>query len=235
LSLSRFYNRESLVNLNKGQYGQLFTDVDLDLLDVVTLSPHDPKLIDNNTAEVHLFTLSGDYLGHDSDANYIVQDEISNSLLINLREVFNISGIDRGAYKVVINLLRPLYGDANNQYSFLKEISPDRTELKFELIPNATSEAGVALTQLAQATQEFKAGGVLNYVVLNFGFNRLVKIRNIKFKLEENAFFVKLYDQLAEDINEKDKVWVGWEVMDPYVDQVVLTAPAVKASSRNRS
>ena len=235
MSLNRFYNRDRIVELNKSQYGQMFTTVDLDLLDIETLSPYDPKLIDNNIAEVHLFTLQGDYLGNDNNANYIVQDDVSNSLLIDLREAFNISGIDRGAYKIVINLLKPLFGTDDNPLAYLRETSPDRTELKIELLPNSKPEVGLELANFAQIVNTFIQNDVLNYVVFNFGFNRIVKIRNIKFKLEENAIYVKLYDVLPDEIIEKDKVWVAWEVMDPYTDQVVLTAPPEIVSSNTLS
>lgn len=234
MSFERFYNKESLVDLNQYQYGQLFSSVDLDLLNTFELSPYDPKLIDNNLVEVHLYSLNGDYLGQDNNAAYVVVDEVSNSLLINIREVFNISGIDRGAYKVIVNMLRPLLGTSDQPIVFIKEIgtgAKSRDEVRLDLIPGASDNQILALQNFAQAINQLVAEDVLNHVVVNFGFNKIIKVRNIKFDLTEKSMFIKAYDSIADDITEKDSGYIGFEIIDPYIDTVVLTAPIEPAFS----
>lgn len=223
MSLTRFYNTEKLLQLNTSQYGQEYSNEDLSLLTTWQLSPYDPKLIDANISEVHLFTLNGDYLGNDNNAKYIVLDDVSNTLLVDLRQVFHLAGIDRGAYRIVINLLKPIFGDEQNSPFFIKEISPDRTELQLNLIPNSDWKNRFPEFQLA--IDGLKGESILNHVVLNFGFNRLAKVANIKFKQAEGIFYVKLYDELREDIAEKASGWAAFELMDPYVDSVSLTSP----------
>jgi hypothetical protein len=231
MSLNRLYNGQQILDNTSPEYGQLYTDSDLSLLAVENLTPYDPKLIQNNIAEVHLYSSTGDYLGVDIDARYVVLDDVSNTLLINLREVFKLASIDRGAYKTVINILQPIFGSPDDFPAFLKEISPDRTELRIELSPNSVEEAKLKLQQFRDSVQRLSDNDLLNHTVLNFGFNRLVKITNIKFYDNLEGFYVKLYDVLPDDISEKDSLWSAFEVADPYVDSISLFTPHVDRPS----
>lgn len=225
MSLNRLFNKDKIIQLNVGQYGQLFSDIDLSLLNNDTVTPYDPRLIDNNIAELHLFTPNGDYLGGDTNANYIVLDDVSNSLLVNVREVFNIAGIDRGNYKIVINLFKKLFGDNDHAPFFIKEISPERTELKLELIPSATHEDVILFQEFISLIDSIKFNDILNHVIFNFGYNRIVKITNIKFDVTNNICYVRLYSELPLEIEEKHTCWSAFEIMDPYIDNVSLVVP----------
>jgi hypothetical protein len=225
MSLNRLYNAQQLLDDTRPEYGQTYTDSDLSLLSANVLTPYDPKLMQNNIAEVHLYSSTGDYLGVDVSAKYIVVDDVSNTLLINLREVFRLASIDRGAYKTVINILQPVFGSPDNSPGFLKEISPDRTELRLELNPNAPDEAIMGMQQFRDTIIRLADNDLLNHVVLNFGFNKLIKLTNIKFYDNLEGFYVKLYDVLPDDISEKDSFWAAFEVADPYVDSVSLFTP----------
>lgn len=63
----------------------------------------------------------------------------------------------------------------------------------------------------------------MNGLVVNFGFNQVQKIVNIRF--EQDGFFVKLYQPIYDEIVEKNKAWFQFEVVDPYIDTVLLTSP----------
>ena len=221
MSLIRYYNSEEIVKDIDIRYGQVYRSSDSELVNTVDYMPYDPKLIESTTAEIHLYTLDGEYVGGDTDATYVVQDDISNSILVDVRRMFTYAGIDRGAYKIVINLLKNVIGSFDNDLLYLKDISPDRTELRLTPRPSKVDEAGVLLNEFIASLADVSASDMINSFIVNFKYNRTAKI--VRAKLRDGDLYLKLYDSLDPDVNLKDTAFVSFEVMDAYIDNVVLT------------
>lgn len=224
MSLSRYENQETIVQLNEPQYGQLFTTDDLRVLPHSYLIPNDPNILSANISQVHIYSFYGDYIAGDHQAGYIIRDDSTNSLLIDLADTFRQANIRRGSYIIAVNLFKQLWGDPDNHVVILREISPDRTELKL-IVPSSVLVSG-GFTQFKQAIDTLKQNNILNNVVLDFGFNHIAKIVSIKYDpVDDGVVYVKLYKPLYDDISEKESAWFGFEVVDPYIDTVLLSTP----------
>lgn len=224
MSFNRYTNKRSLLEVNDPQYGQLFDEKDLKLLTTTTLEPQDPRLFSNNVAEVHVYTFAGDYLGYDPDARYIIQDAQTNSILLDVRQVFSLAKIARGSYKIAVNILTPLLGGADSSPLMIREISPDRTEVQLSIHSSALSQ----LAGLKSTLQNYRVDQILNNFVINFGDNRLCKVINYRIDDQDGSVYLKLYNEVDETVEAKDKAWLAFEVIDPYIDTVTLTSPVAK-------
>lgn len=131
MSLLRFINQETILKLNDPQYGQLYTDVDLSILDEIQLIPNDVNLLNNQISEVHIYSFYGDYILGNHNAGYATYHDQTKSLLFDMSKVFRDANIQRGSYIVALNLFQQVWGSFDQQKVILHEISPDRTELKF--------------------------------------------------------------------------------------------------------
>jgi len=218
LSLDRFFNRNDLLQLNIPEYGQTFSVLDLSSIYKNILTPNDPNIIHSTRSELHIFSFIGDYIAGDHDTKYLIRDSQTNSLLVNVQEAFSEAGITRGSYRIIVNLFKDLYGSGLNDAPFrIKEISPDRTEVHFSVDINKLN-----LQQFQTDLQNIKTSDYLNSYVFNFGSNKINKVINLR--LEGSDLFVKFYNELEISIQEKELAWCSFEVIDPYVDSIILTA-----------
>lgn len=218
MSLERYYNKSYLTKVNGPQYGQTFKQVDLSLLNYDILTPIDSKIANGNRAELHFFSFSGEYIGGDYDSKFLIRDSQTNSLLINAREAFTESGIDRGSFRIVVNLYKDIFGNPFDKFFITKEISPDKTEIKFLINSDKFS-----LQEIRYELENLKNSDILNDLVLNFGKNQIYKIINAR--IDKNFIYFKLYNELDDDITELSTACLSFEIMDPYVDTVILTSP----------
>ena len=140
MSLERFINSELILNLNNPASGQLFTDDDLRILDDLTLIPHDPNIISNQRSEVHIYSFYGDYILGDHNAGYVTFEKNTNSFLLDVGTVFKTANIQRGSYRIVINLFKDVWGSFESPKVIVNEISSDRTEIKFIVDKKVQSE-----------------------------------------------------------------------------------------------
>lgn len=227
MSLLRYENVDAIIDRNEIQYAQIFRDEDLNLLNEQYLIPSDGNILDNTVPQIHIYSFYGDYIAGNHSAKYFKIDKYSKSMLLDLAETFREANISRGSYKIVINLLQPVWGSSTGHKVFIQEISPDRTEIAFKITPEvaATGE----LVSFMGEVNRFKSEGILNNMVIDFGFNRLAKVAMIKpDQNDPTIFYVKLYKELLDDVDEKDSAWFAIEVIDPYVDSVILTTETVK-------
>lgn len=187
---------------------------DLSVLNDQILIPSDPNIIKNQVTELHIYSFYGDYVSGNHNAGYTRHEKTTNSLLTDIGGVFKAANINRGSYVVVLNVLQNVWGNLNDESVLVQEISPDRTEIQFKIISNGYD-------QFQQQIAKFRQQQILNNLVVNFGFNQLQKIVNIRF--ENDTFYVKLYQPIYDDITNRSKAWFQYEVIDPYVDTVILT------------
>lgn len=221
MSLLRYYNDEEIIKDIDVRYGQVYRSSDSELVNTIDFMPYDPKLVESTTAEIHLYTLDGEYIGGDTNATYVVQDDVSNSLLVDVRRMFSYAGIDRGSYKIVVNLLKDVIGSFDNDLLYLKEISPDRTELRLTPRPAKVEEATILMQEFLTSLGSISEADMVNSFIVNFKYNRTAKI--IRAKVRDGDLYLKLYDALDEGVELKDTAFVSFEVMDSYIDNVVLT------------
>jgi len=230
MSLSRYTNEDYIKISNAPQFGQIFLDVDLKNLSSEMLIPTISSLEASKgrlLPEVHIYTFNGDYIGSAYD-NELILEHDSNSLLFDVRQVFKLANIDRGSYKIVFNLMSPLFGragrgtDAESWPAFAREISPDRTEVKMTI---KDASQGVALQQFREFTNDLTSIDLLNNLVVNFGSNQIYKILKIRFdKNDQNVFYLKLYKEIDRSVENLSKAFFALEPMDPYIDTVILTS-----------
>jgi hypothetical protein len=223
MSLSRYENGDVIVQLTEPQYAQLFTDADLKILPHSFLIPDDPDIISNTNSQVHIYSFYGDYIAGNHNAGYVIHDVGSNSLLVDLAETFRDANIRRGSYIIVINLLKFVWGNPEQSVVIVQEISPDRTELKLK-VPSGvfgTSE----YSEFLSTVDSLSSDDTLNNLVIDFGFNRISKIVKVRIdNTDPTIIYLKLYKPLFDDIGEKNTGYFALEVIDPYVDTVILTA-----------
>ena len=223
MSLNRYQNRDILVDLNDPQYAQIYTDEDLSALSVYYFNIDDENAIKKSVSELHIYSFYGDYLAGDHNASFIIHEKNTKSYLIDLVSTFKSANILKGGYIIVINTFSPVIGDFSNKKCILKDISPDRTELKLKLHGTGDNQD---LSDFYSAFSDLKQQGKLNNLIINFGYNRIANIVSVKSDQNEaGVFYVKLYQPLMDDVNLKDTAFFGIELFDPYVDTVVISQP----------
>jgi len=145
-------------------------------------------------------------------------------LLVDVRSTFAEANISRGSYIVGINFFQDVWGDFDSRKVFVKEISPDRDEIKLSVDKKVLEEYPHFKTYIQSLTDN----NILNNLVINFGFNRIQKIVNVWFdESEDGTFYIKLYQPIFDDIQDKDQAWFDFEVIDPYLDTVILVNPTM--------
>ncbi len=197
----------------------MWTNEDLALFDAQILVPIDPNITTEQISEVHIYSFYGDYIVGNHNAGYTFHDQYTNSLLIDIGKVFKEANIQRGSYVIALNLFKELWGKQTDPKLIVKEISPDRTEVHFQVDKKFIGETDIFKSKI----DTFISDGTLNNVVFNFGFNRIQKIVNIRFEGED--IYVKFYLPLFDDVFGKEKSWVQFELIDPYIDTIVLAQP----------
>lgn len=219
MSLQRYINNQTILTLNGARYGQLWTEQDLKVFTDDVLIPTDPSIVAEQISELHIYSFYGDYILGNHAASYTVYDSATNSLLINVAKTFKEANIEKGSYVIVNNLFKKVWGGFGSEPCLVREISPDRTEIKFVVDSNYKQEYSAFIDEI----NSFKEQNILNNIVVNFGYNRIQKLLNVRF--ESDVFYVKLYQPIFDDIIELDKCYFAFEIMDPYVDSVILTSP----------
>lgn len=186
----------------------------------MVLIPHDPTLTQNRS-ELHVYSIYGDYLTGNHDAKYSKFEKVSDSLLVDIRTTFKEANISRGSYLIVINFFKEFWGRFGEEKVFVKEISPDRTEIKFQVDKKYIGEIGL----FKDSVDQLSNSNILNNLVVNFGFNQVQKIINVR--VESDIIYVKLYQPIFDEIVEKNFAWFDFEIIDPYIDKVVLVQPII--------
>jgi hypothetical protein len=148
-------------------------------------------------------------------SNYTVQslndDKTFSALDINPEEDLKLYQ-NAGEFNTQYNFFRNVIGDSINQNLFIKEISPDRTELKI----SSTIYNNNQLQQYADnLINEKNSSAYLKTHLLNFGNNNVYLVTNIALdKTNPTEYYIlfKLYESLPFDINEKNSFWVVEEI-----------------------
>jgi hypothetical protein len=138
-------------------------------------------------------------------------------------------GYSSGEFNVRYNLFKNIFSDYINKALFIKEISPDRTEVR--LGSTTLTDAEIEQTTLALIDEINNADYYVDYL-LNFGSNEQYIAVNVALNKAPDGYEVlfKLYQPLPLSVQEKQTLWVVEEKTLPYVfdinlDKFIIPSP----------
>ena len=235
MALDRFTNKDEIMDTNGPVKGIVWSEEDIPLLELDSsfISPKEKPYI-----ELHAYTPSGDYIGGGTTTAF---EQQGNNLYIDYYQGLNDLEITRGLFEVVVNVHKIILDDPENPNLFIKEISPDRREVRltYNVSSDTTQEetGEIVSEYLNKFGREsyfepiFDDDGnevgqverpISQDLALNLGKNRVYKIINQKEWGEANEFVVRLYNPLPATINEKMKLWIVEELSDSFIDNIDL-------------
>ena len=132
-------------------------------------------------------------------------------------------GYSSGEFKVQYNVFKNRISGYPLAELFIKEISPDRTEVR---------AGSVALTNIQIETgsidliNSYNSSSYFDPFLLNFSNNQQAIVTNIVLNKVDTGYEVlfKLYDPLDSSISEKTSLWVVEEISTPYMFDINLDA-----------
>jgi hypothetical protein len=132
-------------------------------------------------------------------------------------------GYSSGEFKVQYNIFKNKISGYPLAELFIKEISPDRTEVR---------AGSVALTNIQIETgsinliNSYNSSSYFDPFLLNFSDNQQAIVTNIVLNRVDTGYEIlfKLYDPLDNSINEKTSLWVVEEISTPYMFDINLDA-----------
>jgi hypothetical protein len=167
-------------------------------------------------------------------------DPISGTLpIIEIDPVMDLQnlGYSSGEFIVQYNFFNNKISDSTETGLFLKEISPDRTEIRIgsTILTNSQIESkSLALISEASSSSYF-----VDYLV-NFGNNTQVVTVNTALNKIETGYEIlfKLYHPLPPEIQEKSTLWIVKEKVTPYsfdinLDKFIIPVPGPQLRGPN--
>ena len=182
---------------------------------------------DTDYIELVAYDVVGNFLSIDySYTSYTTPGLNPNSTydVIEINPVQDVeSSFDVGNYNVQYNVLRNLISSFDEGALFIKEISPDRTELKVSSLVYTNDQL---IQQASNLINDKNSSPYLKTYLLNFGNNNLIPITNVALDntiVTENYILFKLYEPLPDNIQINSQFWVTEEIATTYVFNVNIT------------
>jgi len=239
----------------------IITNIDPNTLETQNYSNQDINLIPleqvpsqfdpfSNYVEYTIISTDGSF--QITDQNFIDYRIINDYSPTNASVVYSVDinpetdlitkGFTNGEYNVIYNFLNnELNSTSDNRAFFIKEISPDRTEIKIasNILSNLDIESSYNTfkTKLNNTTyfQDF---------YLNFGNNSLIIANNILIDNTKPQYeiLINLYEALPNQFRLKDTLWIVTQVADglafnvqfqPEVITPVIVNPTLKGPNFN--
>ena len=182
---------------------------------------------DTDYIELVAYDVVGNFLSIDySYTSYTTPELNPNSTydVIEINPVQDVeSSFDVGNYNVQYNVLRNLISSFDEGALFIKEISPDRTELKVSSLIYTNDQL---IQQASNLINDKNSSPYLKTYLLNFGNNNLIPITNVVLDntiTTENYILFKLYEPLPDNIQINSQFWVTEEIATTYVFNVNIT------------
>jgi hypothetical protein len=141
-----------------------------------------------------------------------------------------------GEFTVIYNFFRNKISSPSADL-FIKEISPDRTEIGIISTTLTNEEIEQGFNTLVS-----EISGSIYFVdyLLNFGNNQQVLTVNVALNKLDSGYeiYFKLYEPLPDNIVEKNTLWVVDEKVDPYtfdinLDTLILPSPGLQLRGPN--
>jgi len=132
------------------------------------------------------------------------------------------NGYDVGVYNIVYNFFQNELGSNPTASFYIKDISPDRTELR--LSSNFISGSTI-LETYPEFSAQLASSSYFDGFYLNFGDNKIVIAVNSQ--LEGTDVLIKLYEALPEQFVVKSTCWVVTKVADPIAYNISFVSEIV--------
>jgi hypothetical protein len=125
-----------------------------------------------------------------------------------------------GNFKIAVNFFKNLIGSYDKQHLRITEISPDRTEVKLQVIDNKDPEFLSQITNYIQTVKQTSSSGIYKSYLLNFSRNQCILFVNSV--VIGDYLYVKLLDPLPEQFDLDFKCWVVEEQKPTYIDRISI-------------
>ena len=227
MSLERFSNIADIratpglsrgVDWNQG-------DVEEFQLEKVAVRPNETPVV-----EIHIYTPTNEvYLGGGPITDFVVNGD---KLYIDYSEALKKFNIQRGFFKINVNVYYNIIGTYDFPELVIKEISENNRELL--LSPLATRAGDDLYADLIDLFLQRYPSPFERDFYLNFGNNVLIRVINYKrFLNNAKVLAVRLYSQLPDEIQPLSRVQFIEMASDSYIDNVSVDqlAPAVLPSN----
>ena len=143
-------------------------------------------------------------------------------IILDVFSEFKSLGIPVGNFSFVVNFFKNCIGSYDNQYLYIDEISPDRTEIRLKLIPNVSSAGKRQFIDYTKLNKERPQTSRQYYTQYLLNFSRNKTIPYINSVVIGDLLYVKLIDPLPDDLEVQFKCWIVEEKRLPHVDFISL-------------
>jgi hypothetical protein len=161
--------------------------------------------------EFYIYDLNNNILNATAPFNnYTILD---NELYIDPNQDVVSASFDQGTVNVVYNFYQTLLSSSTSVYYYIKEISPNRTELRLASTTLTFAEISSSVTDYVNYRN---SQSVFEDFYLNFGSNFTLIANNILLDVvgTEATVLIKLYEPLPSNVNLKSQLWVVDKVSD---------------------
>lgn len=176
--------------------------------------------LENDYIEQILFDVNGNRLSTNYDYTSQKLNRITPSssttdeLIIDPKQDLFDLGYTSGEFKLLYNFLRKKITDGPSLKLYIKEISPDRTEIR--VASNDISNSQIQ-DQVQAIINEIRTTPYYKDYLLNFGDNKLELVVNVAMEQTAPQYSVlfKLYEPLPPSYSVKDQFWLVEKISDP--------------------
>ena len=132
-------------------------------------------------------------------------------------------GYSSGEFKVQYNIFKNKISSYPSAELFIKEISPDRTEIRVGSVVLTNDQIETGSLALIEA---YTTSSIFDPFLLNFGNNIQELVTNVVLNRVDTGYEIlfKLYNELDDSISDKSSLWVVEEISTPYVFDINLDA-----------
>jgi len=132
-------------------------------------------------------------------------------------------GYSSGEFKVQYNIFKNKISSYPSAELFIKEISPDRTEIRVGSVVLTNDQIETGSLALIES---YTTSSIFDPFLLNFGNNIQELVTNVVLNKVDSGYEIlfKLYNELDSTIVEKSSLWVVEEISTPYIFDINLDA-----------
>ena len=253
--LNQYTNIEEIKSLQSPKRGERITDKTAGLL--YDIGNYKYELVDLSAfygSEIHIYS-GENWITGDHFVNFLpkgdptllpkfsdtitAQNQFDFELPMNSAVSFNLNNflesqkISSGNYKFVINFFDTIFGNADNQYLKVDEISPDRTEIRLKAINKKNVTFLQLINQYINTINQTSIPGFLKRYLINFGRNKTYEYINSVVIGE--FIYIKLANPIPEDIETQFKCWLVCEKKLPYIDKFVVIPDEIESTGNELS
>jgi len=227
MSLERFSNIAAIRETRGLSRGVDWNQGDIEefQLEKVAVRPNETPVV-----EIHVYTPTNEvYLGGGTITDFVVN---TDKLYIDYSQALKKFNIQRGFFKINVNVYYNIIGTYDFPELIIKEISESNRELL--LSPLASRSGDDTYADLIDLFLERYPQPFERDFYLNFGNNVLVRVINYKrFLNNAKVLAVRLYSQLPDDIQPLSRVQLIEMASDSYIDNISVDqlAPSILPSN----